>query len=236
MVSTGPSRAVGQQVFGPPKETVMNRSPTRLSLTCLAVTSLGLGLTACTTHAAPPPAPATTSPPAAAAPVTPPVTTTPAHSPTPPPADAAGPVHCTSAQLRFAAARSEGAAGTLYEAIRVTNIGPTSCWTYGYVGLQILDASGRKLPTTTLRGAIGALGDEPRRVTLTTGSWGWFAIAYHHATSNLCATAPRTGAQLAITAPGTTQAQVITLGTDAACGQLGLSPIVPASLWKSMGM
>jgi hypothetical protein len=221
-----------------PKETIMNRSPARLTLTCLAVTSLGLGLTACSTHASPPPAPApaTTTPPAAAAPVTPPVTTTPAHSPTTPPADAAGPVHCTSAQLRFAAARSEGAAGTLYEAIRVTNIGPASCWTYGYVGLQILDASGRKLPTTTLRGAIGALGDEPRRVTLTSGSRGWFAISYHHDTSDTCSTAPRTGARLAITAPGTTQAQVITLGTDAACGQLGLSPIMPASLWKSMDM
>ena len=124
----------------------MNRSPTRLTLTCLALTALGLGLTACNTQASPSAAPATTSPPAAAAPVTPPVTTPPAHSPTSPPADAAGPVHCPSAQLRFAAARSEGAAGTLYEAIRVTNIGPANCWTYGYVGLQILDASGHCPP------------------------------------------------------------------------------------------
>jgi hypothetical protein len=213
----------------------MNPSPTRPTLTCLALAALGLGLVACTTRAAPPPA--TTSPPATAAPVTAPVTTTPtttpAHSPTSAPVRLAGPAHCTSAQLRFTAAGSEGAAGTLSEAIRVTNIGPASCWTYGYVRLQILDASGRRLPTTT-RG--GVLNEEPRQVTLTKGSWGWFLIAYHHDPSQTCPSTPRAGTQLAIIAPDTTQTQIIALGTEAACGQLRISPILSASLRESMGM
>jgi hypothetical protein len=37
----------------------MDRSPVRLALTCLTLTALGLGLTACSTHAAPTKAPAT---------------------------------------------------------------------------------------------------------------------------------------------------------------------------------
>jgi hypothetical protein len=217
----------------------MNRSPGQLALTCLALAGLGLGLPACSSHATPSAAAATTSPPAAGALVTPSATIAltgaPAHSPTATPANPVGPVHCSSAQLRFAAARSEGAAGTLFEAIRVTNIGPASCWTYGYVGLQILDTSGRRVPTTTLRDRIGPR-LEPRRVTLTKGRWGWFLIAYHQDTSETCTTAPRPGARLAIIAPDTTQAQVIRLRTNAACGQLGLSPIQPASLWKSTGM
>jgi hypothetical protein len=89
------------------------------------------------------------------------------------------------------------------------------------------------LPTATSRGGIGP-SLEPPRVTLIKGSWAWFGIAYHHDTSSTCTTAPRTGAKLAISAPRTTQAQVITLGISAACGQLGLSPILPASMWEPM--
>ena len=91
------------------------------------------------------------------------------------------------------------------------------------------------MPTTTLRGTV-PLSHEPRRVTLPTGSWGWFLISYHQDMSDTCSSAPRTGARLAINAPDTTQAHVITLQTHAACGQLTTSPILPASLWDSMGM
>jgi hypothetical protein len=92
----------------------------------------------------------------------------------------------------------------------------------------MLDASGRKVPTIT-RG--GLLSDEPRRVTLTKGSWGWFVIGSHHDPS-VCMTALGAATQLAITAPDTTQAQVITWG--ASCNELGLSPILPASKWQPM--
>jgi hypothetical protein len=210
----------------------MKSSPTRPTLTGLALATLSLWLVACTTHAAPSHPPATTSPPAAAAPVTTPVTTTPtptpSHSPTSAPVRAAGPAHCTSAQLRFTAAGSEAAAGTFYEAFRVTNVGPASCWTRGYVRLQMLDASGRKLPTTT-RG--GVLNEEPRRVTLTKGRWGWFVIGSHRDPS-ICATALPPATQLAIIAPDTSQAQIITWGLS--CDQLQLSPILPASKWQPM--
>jgi ABC-type transport system substrate-binding protein len=132
-------------------------------------------LAGCTSTSAQAPSAAQTGTPAAGAPVTPPVTTTQATTPArtstspattparPATSRATSPARCTSAQLRFAAARSDGAAGTLYESIRVTNIGPGTCWTHGYVRLQILDAAGRKLPTATLPGAI-ALRHEPRRV------------------------------------------------------------------------
>lgn len=178
-----------------------------------------------------------TSSPTSGASTTAPATTTPRTGTT---HGVAGPRHCTSAQLRYSVGGGQGAAGTINVGIRVTNIGPGTCWTYGYVGLQILDASGRPLPTTTLRGPAspfqGPLPTQqrnvPTRVTLTKGSWAWFDIAYTDVNQIPdCPDGPLVGATLAIIAPDTTQAQSIPLTTQACGGKLGLSPILPASTW-----
>jgi hypothetical protein len=60
-----------------PKETIMNHSPARLALTCLAVTALGAGLAACGTHAADAPRNSTVSTDVAAEPAAPGLATAP---------------------------------------------------------------------------------------------------------------------------------------------------------------
>lgn len=103
----------------------MNRSPTQLAVTCLALTALGLTLAACSTQTTPSAAPASTRPPAASTPLTPTVTTTPAttpaRSPTSPAASAAGPAPCTSAQPKFDAAGPK-TGGDFETYTRLTNV------------------------------------------------------------------------------------------------------------------
>lgn len=168
---------------------------------------------------------------------TPPVTATSPHPGAPVPS---GPAHCTARQLHYQIDGGQGAAGTINVGIRVTNAGPGTCWTYGYPGLQILDAAGHPLPTVVLRGTAAGLQvplparllDHPQRVTLHAGSWGWFDVAYNDvAQASVCPTGPTTGARLTITAPDTTTAKTITLTTAACGGRLGVSPILPASTW-----
>jgi hypothetical protein len=146
---------------------------------------------------------------------------------------ATGIEHCKADRLRFTVLGTNGAAGTIADAVQVTNMGRASCWTYGYVGLTIIDRSGHRLPTTTIRGTLTAIvPNTPERVTLPVGAWAWFALAYHDSAPASCANPPIAGAQLAIIAPDTTQAHDLTLRTDAACGQISVSPILPASTWQ----
>jgi len=146
---------------------------------------------------------------------------------------ATGIAHCAATQLRFTALGTNGAAGTIADAVRVTNLGPAGCWTYGYVGLTIIDQAGHRLPTTTIRGALAAIvPNTPERVSLPKGAWAWFALAYHDSSPPSCTNPPAVGAQLAIIAPDTTQARDLTLRTDAACGQISVSPILSASSWQ----
>jgi hypothetical protein len=149
-----------------------------------------------------------------------------------------GTAHCGSRQLRYRIERSEGAAGTINTAIRVTNTGPGTCWTYGYPGLQILDAARRPLPTVVLRGAASPfqgplppqLHDVPHRVTLPAGGWGWFDLAYSDVDqAAVCPAGPPAGTWLAVIAPDTTTPTVISLSTHICGGRLGVSPILPTS-------
>lgn len=151
---------------------------------------------------------------------------------------AAGPGHCTTAQLRYGLLRAHGAAGTIFVAVRVTNAGPRACWTYGYPGLQILDQAGHRVPTTVLRGTAArvqgplsaALLDHPKRVDLAPMAWGWFSVGYSDVTdSTLCPKGPVTGTRLAVIAPDTTTPATLALNTAACGGRLGVSPVLAAS-------
>ncbi len=152
---------------------------------------------------------------------------------------AAGPAHCTAAQLSFTAAGGQGAAGTINVGIRVTNTGSAACWTFGYVGLQLISASGVPLATTVLRGTAspfqGPLSTDLRtvahRVTLAPGAWGWFDLAYSDVTSDQCPAGPAPAAKIAIIAPDTTQPRTVALSSRACGGRLGVSPVLPASTW-----
>lgn len=145
----------------------------------------------------------------------------------------AGTPHCSGTQLRFTALGSNGAAGTIADAVQVTNAGPAACWTYGYVGLTIIDGAGHRLPTTTVRGApMATVPGTAERVTLPAGEWAWFALAYHDSAPPSCQNPPASGTRLAVIAPDTTQSQEVTLRTDAACGRIGVSPVLRASSWQ----
>ncbi len=151
------------------------------------------------------------------------------------PSGGRGTRHCTAGQLGYLAIGSNGAAGTMVVAVRVTNTGPGACWTYGYPGLQIITAGGRPVPTTTLRGKEGmpaALAGAPRRITLAEGSWAWFAVAYHDTPAAPCTSEPVAGARLAVIAPDTTRPKSVELRTWAACGRLGVSAVLPSSSWR----
>lgn len=150
----------------------------------------------------------------------------------------AGLTHCTAAQLRYRLDGGQGAAGTINVDVRVTNVSSGSCWTYGYPGLQILDPGGHQLPTVTLRGPTSPFQsplparvfDQPQRVLLPSGGWGWFDLAYNDVPQvGVCPSGPARGAGLAIIAPDTTTAATISLNTMACGGRLGVSPILPAS-------
>lgn len=143
--------------------------------------------------------------------------------------------HCAVAQLRYRVIGSNGAAGTILTAVRVTNTGPGACWIYGYPGLQILSSSGRTVPTTTVRGGEGlprSLAGSPRRIALSSGDWAWFAVAYHGTPAPPCTSQPVAGTELAVIAPDTTQPKTVKLDTFAACGRLGVSAVLAASAWQ----
>lgn len=224
-------------------------APRGRAVALLAAIAVAAATAACSSTPAPGPArtpPATTSAPPPATGTTtsapPPATTSaPPRAPAsaPPPATAAGDgtsagmASCTSGQLAFSVAGTNGAAGTIADAVRVTNTGPGSCWTYGYVGLTIIDRAGHRLPTTTVRGAgLATVPDGPRRVTLPRGAWAWFALVYHDSAPPSCTNPPAAGTHLAIIAPDTTQPRDLALDTVAACGRINVSPMLAASTWR----
>jgi len=83
----------------------------------------------------------------------------PAATPTPATA-AAGPGRCHTSQVQVAYQTSQGAAGHIFLTFRMTNTGTTTCWLYGFVGMQMLDAAGRNLPTRVIRNG-GAFAGQP---------------------------------------------------------------------------
>ena len=156
-------------------------------------------------------------------------------------ATATGPAHCLAGQLSYQAGSSSAAAGTVNVGIKVVNSGSKPCWTFGYPGLEIIDAGGTRLPTTTLRGAdspfqgplTSRLRNVPARVVLAAGSWGWFELAYSDVPASDCPSGPVPGSTLGIIAPDTTAQRTVPLSTQACGGRLGVSPILPASTWTS---
>ncbi|WP_276962791.1 DUF4232 domain-containing protein [Ferrimicrobium acidiphilum] len=58
---------------------------------------------------------------------------------------------CRSANLVAHMVSTQGAAGSIIRTYTLVNTGSSSCTLYGYPGLQLLGASGQKLPTEVLR-------------------------------------------------------------------------------------
>jgi hypothetical protein len=148
MVSPGRSRALARPALQPTKETIMNRSPTQIAVTCLAVTAIGLGLSACSTPTAhtPPRTLGPTAASAAAAVPTAPATaapepTTAVIAPTPRIGPARSP--CTAEQDWSINAKSESAAVS-QSALYLTRVGQHPC--YDRVVFDIIGPEHNDLP------------------------------------------------------------------------------------------
>lgn len=69
------------------------------------------------------------------------------------PTTAGGPGKCTPATLKGSFAQVPGgeSAGHVEAQVALTNTGGSVCTMFGYIGMQLLDASGRHLPTNVVR-------------------------------------------------------------------------------------
>jgi hypothetical protein len=73
------------------------------------------------------------------------------------PSEAASPNDCKSAELRLSLGRAEGAAGTVYRALRFTNVGTRTCTIQGFPGVSyVAGADGHQVGPAAFRdGAKG---------------------------------------------------------------------------------
>ena len=70
-----------------------------------------------------------------------------------PPTTAGGPQRCAPSSLKgsFTLAPGGGSAGHVEAQVVLTNVGAAVCTMFGYIGMQLLDASGAPLPTNVVR-------------------------------------------------------------------------------------
>jgi hypothetical protein len=108
---------------------------------------------------------------------------------------------CHTSGLVVSAAGSQGAAGTIVDTFRVANKGTAPCTVYGFVGMQMLDAAGRSLPTKVVRnGGIFSTQAGPSSFVLQPATAATFQAAWSdvpHGSETTCPPA----AQLEVTPP-----------------------------------
>jgi hypothetical protein len=141
---------------------------------------------------------------------------------------------CQPSQLNLttdAAHSSGGAAGSLGITYMFTNTSATACTLGGFPGLQLLNASGQPLTTTTIRNS-----ETPSVVTMQPGRHAWFDIEFPTQTGFGSLQCP-TSAALAVIPPNDTTALVVrgpggqigAYGGDIPhlmCGTINVSPIL----------
>jgi hypothetical protein len=98
------------------------------------------------------------------------------------PVPATTPGRCHTGGLTVALAGDNGAAGSVYLTFVLTNTGTSPCSLYGYVGMQLLNASGQALPTKVVRNGVGSTTAGPSRFLLLPGTAANFRASYEHAT------------------------------------------------------
>jgi Protein of unknown function (DUF4232) len=113
----------------------------RAGLVVVAAGAAGL-LTACGSGhpAAAPTVTVTTTAPPATQPTSPAPPATPVSTTTP--VAPAGPGTCPAAALKASLGQGQGAAGTLYQVIVLTNVSASACTLYGYPGVSFVTSSG----------------------------------------------------------------------------------------------
>lgn len=155
-----------------------------------------------------------------------------------PSADAApaAPPRCTAANLGawIAPARGQGAAGTVYYPLQLTNLGRSACSLAGFPGVSAVTRTGTQLGSPAARSVAGSRA----RVIIGAGGTAHAILAYHDVAVS---TAPGcrpvgTAAALKVYPPGSTTATEALVSavvfSEGACSRagvayLGVSPVQP---------
>jgi|SRR5215471_15823039 len=112
------------------------------------------------------------------------------------------PAACTASQLEAGFVTSEGAAGTLFDTLQLTNVSGLSCTLNGFVTVQLLDASNAPMPTINMPGGGMLSGfPGPSPFTLGPGQSSQFVLAWSDVPVGAETSCPE-AAHLALTPPG----------------------------------
>jgi uncharacterized protein DUF4232 len=193
----------------------------------LAVGSVALGLGACggpAGHQTPPAGtPTTTQPPASSTSTT---------------AASAQTQACVAGQLAVVLGQGGGAAGSVGTVVSFKNTSGTACSLYGYPGLQMLDATGKPIPTEVIRGTSTTVPSVPEAiVSVAPGAEASFDLGYADGTGFGSASCP-TSTEVEFTPPNATQQitvpwQIQPYGggsiAQLQCGQITVSPVYAGS-------
>jgi hypothetical protein len=125
---------------------------------------------------------------------------------------------CSATLLRPAFASSQGAAGTLQDTWRVTNLGHTTCHLSGFPVVNNYRSDGRPLPMSVSHTGT------PHTVTLTSGQHARFSLRYTNPGAIGCT--GENPAHMTIQVPGTTRPVIANNGTHACHGQMAETPLV----------
>jgi hypothetical protein len=149
----------------------------------------------------------------------------------------AGSSRCHTSQLRVVSSRTTGAAGTVELSFRLLNTSLQRCTIYGFVGMQMVDAAGRNIPTRVVRNG-GFLSTQPRPnfFTLAPGDAGTFQVQYSDVPvgSESCVQVSR----LVVTPPDETATLSVAASFGPICrgGELDVTPVRPRCHTSQLGL
>ncbi len=122
----------------------------------------------------------------------------------------------------------EGAAGTVYSTVTLTNTSSTECSLKGYPGMQLLSASGASLPTNVIRGGsflTAKANQPPGVVVLPPGQAAAYSLTYGDNPVGTETSCP-TSAKVEITPPNDYTYAVVTARITACDGgDIYVSPV-----------
>lgn len=140
-----------------------------------------------------------------------------------------GPPACRAAGLALRLLGQQGATGHGELGFAVRNAGSVSCRTFGYPGVQFLDASGRRLPTRSLRTTDDFFGHVPAiEIVLAPGASASFRLAVTHGSASPAGCTTARGLQVYPPDDTATLHAAIPEGA-AECGTATVSPMRPGN-------
>ncbi|PZR68343.1 MAG: hypothetical protein DLM66_09240 [Candidatus Dormiibacter spiritus] len=180
-------------------------------------------------HTSPTPNVSSSPTPAGSAPTAPAPTSLPTPVVVPTPGTTTVLARCHTGVLLVSFAGSQGAAGTIVDTFRVANTSTSRCVILGYVGMLMLDAAGRPLPTHVVRnGGVFSTEAGPSGFSLEPGTAASFQAAWSdvpHGSEGPCPQA----AQLEVTPPDEYDHRLISVSgwSLAPCGggEIDVTPI-----------